>query len=414
MRSLRTKPIPLNETFTFSSEHNFRSEQEMLRVQRIAEKAILRADSFSVNSRANVTITLGDNVDFYEEVLRSLAHSAMLSYKVENRAVPNSWHSFTKFSTAVKFEGLDVDDAYTLFLSFMRYIPMGVRFTFDMSLHSPDGSVSAVIYEPLRMTQQDQKAREPKEMPIWQVTITSPSKVVDRQVPRINVLYNEITPEDREQIKSEINGLIDGLLAGIIDPLSTMYRYSDRSVTKPQSVIEHVGSVTIMSLVFSDYFNSIGIVNDRERVISIAALHEADEAAMKKEIPRDIKYDPNSPEHAELERLRPLVRSVIPTVLSGLMHSELYERYIGLYAEEEERSSIESCIVKLADIAETFLYSRRELALGNAAMESIEPTSRTRFDEVLKRILELHAEATKGQIERQRHVADLERKRPMT
>lgn len=80
-------------------------------------------------------------------------------------------------------------------------------------------------------------------------------------------------------------------LSTIIDKLKSTARFQTRihSPALEQSVLEHLGAVTLYSLALSEYAKSLGVEVNTEKVLKMAVLHDVGEVVTS-DMPHTIKY----------------------------------------------------------------------------------------------------------------------------
>ncbi len=191
---------------------------------------------------------------------------------------------------------------------------------------------------------------------------------------------------DYEKVKKGLDGLLRNFLDYTTDRLSSITRYSTKRAITTQSVMQHLGSVTLIAMVFSDYLNKIGIKNDTERVMRMAILHDADEI-VSGDIPHSAKYQQGALSENLRESLNKLTDYTIRTTLQLLNNKEMFNTYYALYAEEKQRNTIEAKIVKLADFADVIIFCMQEKRLGNSTISQIQGEAERKFDELLRDML---------------------------
>ncbi len=161
-----------------------------------------------------------------------------------------------------------------------------------------------------------------------------------------------------------IDKLMEGFLDYTTDRLSSITRYNTRKVIRKQSVMEHSGAVTLIAMVFSDYFNAIGIANDTEKVLRMSILHDMDEV-VSGDLPYDAKYSQGRLSENLRNALYELTSYHVDMTLKMMKDRNLERSYKGLLEEEHAKKTVEAKIVKLADTADTIIYSMQEEKTGN-------------------------------------------------
>jgi len=192
-------------------------------------------------------------------------------------------------------------------------------------------------------------------------------------------------PIKDDEIVNDLEHFRDNFLDYVIGRLSGIQRYSTVRVLKPQSVMQHSGSVTLITMVLSDYFNSIGIKNDPERALRLAIMHDADET-VSGDLPYAAKYLEKGSE--DLRRaLHKLNQSTMRNLLRLLNNKPLAKKYGSMYKETKALRSIESKIVKIADSMDVILYIRHEQSLGNSTLKRDEQNANQRLNDMLLQVL---------------------------
>lgn len=189
-----------------------------------------------------------------------------------------------------------------------------------------------------------------------------------------------------EKVKNEMDALLSSFLDYTTDRLSSITRYSTKRAITTQSVMQHLGSVTLIAMVFSDYLNRLGIKNDTERVMRMSIIHDADEI-VSGDIPHPAKYQQGAISENLRSSLNKLADYTIRSTLQMLNNQEMFNSYYGLYVEEKQRSTIEAKIVKLADFADVIIFCMQEKRLGNSTISQIEEEASKKFGELLRETL---------------------------
>ncbi len=191
---------------------------------------------------------------------------------------------------------------------------------------------------------------------------------------------------DYEKVKKDMDDLLSSFLDYTTDRLSSITRYSTKRAITTQSVMQHLGSVTLIAMVFSDYLNKHGIKNDTERVMRMAIIHDADEI-VSGDIPHPAKYQQGVVSENLRASLSKLADYTIRSTLQMLNNKEMFNSYYNLYAEEKQRSTIEARIVKLADFADVIIFCMQEERLGNSTISQINEEASKKFAELLQEML---------------------------
>lgn len=188
-----------------------------------------------------------------------------------------------------------------------------------------------------------------------------------------------------EEIKEDLENIRNNFLYMVIERLSSIKRYNTRKFIIPQNVLEHEGSVTLISMLFSDYFNKIGIKNDTEKVLRMAILHDTDEI-ISGDIPHDAKYDYTNNSEKVREALAFIEKETINNILNEIKRYGLFEKYHNYFNEIKEKKSIEAKIVKLADFVDVMIYTKIENLLGNSTIISELNNSTNNYNKLLNKI----------------------------
>ena len=194
------------------------------------------------------------------------------------------------------------------------------------------------------------------------------------------------TEVESKKIKDFLNNNIDIFFTDIIERLSSIKRYNTRKFIIPQNVLEHEGSVTLISMVISDYFNEIGIKNNTEKVMRMAIFHDTDEI-ISGDLPHDSKYDYGEVSKSIRSSLKLLEEISFNDIISKIKNDKLIDKYKGIYKEIKAKECIESKIIKLADFIDVIIYSKIENKLGNSSIIKEYNNSTKRFNELLEKIL---------------------------
>lgn len=184
----------------------------------------------------------------------------------------------------------------------------------------------------------------------------------------------------------EFNRIIDNFLQYAIGRVSSIQRYNTRLIIKPQSVMEHEGSVGLIAMVLSDYLNQSGVKNDPEKVLRMAITHDNDES-VSGDINFDAKYSHGELSQGLRESLNRLSDYVVRQLYDRIGDTALSNRYYQLYRDEKDKRSVESKIVKMADWIDVIVYARHEQQLGNKKMAEVEKTARSRYENMLGEVL---------------------------
>jgi 5'-deoxynucleotidase YfbR-like HD superfamily hydrolase len=305
------------------------------------------------------------------------------SYKIQRDVLPLDDRLFVlKRQTTVTFKGINTEDAvidiaYRLAnLMCIHQIPLEARFDFYRS----DGTLVNIAYTSIN------------EKGLW--IDPKLSKADSKEVAPMRFKYilriSESDDSNTETL-NQIFRLADELIQPIVKGLKDVQRYSDMQVKERQNVLEHTGSTVLISMILSDYFNKIGINNDKEFVMARAALHDIAEGIIKEDVPYPEKYENGT----KSERIRALQdekeEDALHASLGKLGDQELYHKYLELASPFSKRP-IEFEIAKLADILDVLLYARSEIALGNPDASEVEvramKRSRVQLDKIVGLVMD--------------------------
>jgi 5'-deoxynucleotidase YfbR-like HD superfamily hydrolase len=156
-------------------------------------------------------------------------------------------------------------------------------------------------------------------------------------------------------------------LSYVIGRLSSITRYSTRRYIVRQTVMEHIGAVAFISMVLSEYLNNHGIKNDTGKVIELALIHDVPEV-ISGDLPHDSKYDYGEVSRGLRKQLEGLEKITMEYALAKLKDKKTEVVMYSLFKEYNERTTIESKIVKLADFYDVMLYTRQEVSMGNTLL----------------------------------------------
>lgn len=188
-------------------------------------------------------------------------------------------------------------------------------------------------------------------------------------------------------VKKELNSLVKDFLSYAVARSSAIRRYNTAKVIIDQNDLEHMGAVTLISMLFSDYLNRIGIRNGTEKVMRIAITHDLDEAVVG-DMPHDAKYQFGKRSDKLRRALEQLSESTVETMYGMIKHQGIRARYMDLFKEQKARKSIESRIVKLADYIDVIIYCENEMKMGNRELIKDRENAASRFNEMLEKMLD--------------------------
>lgn len=188
-----------------------------------------------------------------------------------------------------------------------------------------------------------------------------------------------------KDVEAKCDELIYGFLDYTLGRLTSIVRYNTAKFIKPQSLMQHLGSATLIAMLLSDYLNEVGIKNDTERVMRMTIIHDIDEV-VSGDIPHEAKYEVEFSKELR-EALSKLTDYTINSTLGMINNKKLENSYKGLFEDEKEKKSVEAKIVKLADFADVIIYARHEQKIGNKSMQAIEESGTRNFKEVLASVI---------------------------
>jgi 5'-deoxynucleotidase YfbR-like HD superfamily hydrolase len=188
-----------------------------------------------------------------------------------------------------------------------------------------------------------------------------------------------------KEVETKCDELISGFLDYTVERLTSIVRYNTVKFIRPQPLMQHLGSATLIAMLLSDYFNKVGIKNNTERVMRMAIIHDIDEV-VSGDIPHEAKYQVEFSQELR-EALDKLTTYTIKSTLSMIKDNELEARYDSLFSEEKGKKTIEAKIVKLADSADVIIYARHEQKLGNKSMADIEANASKNFKTLLATVV---------------------------
>lgn len=310
-----------------------------------------------------------------------------LSYRVDHRTAPNELLGAFSCTSTITSTGLWLPDAVFVMEKLTDFSTHD-RGRLKMTIEATGSEKTMVIAfdSECREVEGRTKGGAPYSWVPSTLTISEePNPVTDRGLVPIQFMSGT---EPDHALDANIFRLTqpDGFLALVINEFSRMERYSNSHVLHRQSVMEHTGSVSLIAMVISDMLDDNNIKHDREKVLRLAITHELNEMILG-EIPLNVKRGMSK---EQLEGLRDAARDGMPGLLSSLKDTRLYRSYRELFDEEEARESMEYLILKAADIVDTFIFYRREVAAGNREIHDIEMDNRKDFEEILGRIFRMH------------------------
>ncbi len=174
-------------------------------------------------------------------------------------------------------------------------------------------------------------------------------------------------------------------LSYVIGRLSSITRYSTRKFIIRQTVMEHIGDVAFISMVLSEYLNNQGVKNDSGKVLKLALIHDVPEA-ISGDLPHDSKYDYGKVSDGLRKQLIALERVTMNYSLSKLNDKKTSRSIYTLFEEYTARNTVESKIVKLADLYDVMLYTRQEMNMGNMSLLNEYNGTKREFKTLLKSV----------------------------
>ena len=183
----------------------------------------------------------------------------------------------------------------------------------------------------------------------------------------------------------QLNKNVNRYLSYVIGRLSSITRYSTRKFIIRQTVMEHIGDVAFISMVLSEYLNNHGVRNDSGRVIKLALIHDVPEA-ISGDLPHDSKYDYGEVSRGLREQLEGLEKITMNYALAKLNDKKTSSKIYSLFEEYNARKTIESKIVKRADLYDVILYTQQEMSMGNKSLHNEYKNTKREFDSLMKSV----------------------------
>lgn len=128
-----------------------------------------------------------------------------------------------------------------------------------------------------------------------------------------------------------------------------------------ESVAAHSYGVAVVAMLLADELQARGVEVDAERVLRVALLHDWAEARVG-DLPR------TASEYFGAEARRRAERAAFEDIVSGV-GERVAESYNALHAEYEERASLESRLVKAADVIDLLVQT---LAFERAGVRGLD------------------------------------------
>lgn len=142
--------------------------------------------------------------------------------------------------------------------------------------------------------------------------------------------------------------IVDVVMA--LDPLAELPRtgWILRGVPAPESIADHSYAVAIVAMMLTDALRAEGYQVDGEKVLKMALLHDAAEAATG-DIP--------------MPRKTPELSAALAVLEKSIVERMLPPAYVALWQEAEAKESLEARIVAAADkiqmMAKVLVYEKR-------------------------------------------------------
>lgn len=165
-------------------------------------------------------------------------------------------------------------------------------------------------------------------------------------------------------MSKQISELLD--FAEKIYPLQSIVRYNNLQKVRSESVIEHIGFVSMITLELNKYFDfNLG------KALSMALCHDKAEIYVT-DVPHNVKQ--------RFPKLNELIKECEhdAALLFDKQTAELISEY-------DEGYTLESKMVKIADIISCIQYSSNEIKFGhNDNMQKVYDESMTRLKQILE------------------------------
>jgi len=192
----------------------------------------------------------------------------------------------------------------------------------------------------------------------------------------------------RKEIAKTLDHFTDDFFVFAIRRMTSVKRYNTTAFIREQNIAEHHGNVTFMAMIISDYFNQIGIKNDTEKVMRLAIMHDLAEV-VSSDLPHHAKYDYGKISEELRKALTELEKYSMIEILERLKNKELEKKYYQQFAEEKDKKTLESKIVKLADYLDVVVYGSIEYSLGNKQLGIESRNARKKFNALLNDVLNM-------------------------
>jgi 5'-deoxynucleotidase YfbR-like HD superfamily hydrolase len=152
----------------------------------------------------------------------------------------------------------------------------------------------------------------------------------------------------------DMGSYVAALMAGSINRMSHVYRYSSVPVIRKENVAEHSWYVAFYSFFLAQALNKEGYKIDYGKLLSRALVHDLDES-MTGDFLRHIKYG-----HSDLKR----VLDEVSVTMIHKIQEDLGTEFEDIWASAKA-NDIEGDIVSVVDLARVLSYVYEEVKLGN-------------------------------------------------
>lgn len=189
------------------------------------------------------------------------------------------------------------------------------------------------------------------------------------------------------ELENDMKAMTYGFLADMISKTARTSRYNTVECRVSQNVLEHEGRTTKIALLISDVLNVHEVRNDPEKVLRMAITHDDDEIGSA-DLPHAAKY-----QYGELSKMLRKALSAVNSAALDAMGRELYpdelrQKFRDTVQEYEEKRTIESRIVKLADFADVIAFAENEEGRGNEHASKERETASKKFESLLDEVID--------------------------
>ena len=155
---------------------------------------------------------------------------------------------------------------------------------------------------------------------------------------------------------------IRNLLTGEITRLAAVVRFNNAHRNRDESVAEHIGFVSIYSMMLGHWYESrVGNDVDWRDLMTRVTIHDAEEG-LSGDFPRSFKYSSVAVKRA----LDVAASKAAVTVFADMCdHDECSVAYLHERWEYAKGDSVEGTILQIADCLSTISYVYREWKTGN-------------------------------------------------